>query len=459
VIQKLRLKITFLAALRYLLVFSTISGFLFGITIVIVRTVFAVPGKDLLWALLILLPGTVWAVIRAIKEMPGRNAVIALFDKKNRCGGLLMAAEELNLGSWNQKLPSLSDLTLKWKAGRSFSLFTIAVLFVAGSLIVPQRYVNITPARPLNIDADVEKLQQQIDVLEEEKLVSELVAQEFDQKLEQLRDTTSGYDPVKTWEALDHLQQSIKKQAEEFTASALTQTESLTETHTLAQGLAENASELDSGLLSEAMAELSAMIQSCAAQNELLKNELGVDCLNACKQGALSDEQLKALLKALKENKGNISNCLAKLCKAGLIDPDKLKLCEKLGICDSEGLIAFLNENAGKIGMCDAVGLYCRCPGRGGINRGRADAPMTWSQGSAEEGAAFKEQVLPAASLAALKESMTLGVSIGAPSVQEAVPSSGLDVLNSSNAGGGEAVRHTILPRHQGAVKRYFERQ
>jgi hypothetical protein len=370
-----------------------------------------------------------------------------------------MASEEVNLGSWQQQLPSPSNLTLKWHGGRSFSLFTIAVMFVAISFIIPQRYVNITAARPLNISEDVEKLQQQIDTLEEENIISEEVAQEFEQKLEQLRDTTSGYDPVKTWEALDHLQESIKKQADQFTASSLSQTESLAQTQTLAQGLSENATELDSNLLSEAMSELSAMVQSCAAQNELFKNNLGADCFNACKQGALSAEQLKELLKALKENKANISNCLARLCKAELVDLDTLKLCEKLGTCNSQGLIAFLNENADRMGVCDAVSLYCQYPGRGGISRGRGDAPMTWTDGSTEEGATFKEQVLPPASLAALKESMMLGVSVGAPSVEKNLPSSGPGVLNSATAGSGEAFKHTILPRHKGAVKRYFERQ
>jgi len=84
---------------------------------------------------------------------------------------------------------------------------------------------------------------------------------------------------------------------------------------------------------------------------------------------------------------------------------------------------------------------------------------MTWTEGSSEEGAKFTEQVLPAASLAALKESMTIGVTVEAPTVEQGSASVSSDVLGQAEAGGGEAFRRTVLPRHKGAVKRYFERK
>ena len=84
---------------------------------------------------------------------------------------------------------------------------------------------------------------------------------------------------------------------------------------------------------------------------------------------------------------------------------------------------------------------------------------MTWSDGSNEEDTTFKAQVLPPASLAALKESMMIGVSIGAPSIEENPASSATDALNSATAGSGEAFSHTVLPRHKGVVERYFERE
>lgn len=458
-IKKMRLKIAFLLSMRYQLFSFTILCFLLGIVILIVRAIFPVSRQVLLWTSLCLIPAAVWSIVHAVRKTPSRKVLYAVFDERNKCGGLLMAALEVDLGSWQQQLSPLGNIKLKWHGGRRFCLFMASVVFVTITFLIPQRYVTATSARPLNISEDIEKLQQQIDILEEETIVSEEKAREYEQKLEQLRDNASGYDPVRTWEALDHLQQSVEKQADQFTAAILSQTENLTRAETLAQGLSEDGAELDEDLFSEAMSELSAMIQSCTAENESLKDCLSSDCINACNQGTLSAEQLKELLKALNENKANMSDCLAKLCSAGLVNPEMLKLCNKLGECNSKELMAFLNENANSMGMCDAVSLYCQCPGKGGIDRGRGDAPMTWTDGSDEQGASFKEEVLPPASLEALKESLTLGVSFGAPSVDKNSQSSSADALNSATAGSGEALTHTILPRHKGVVKRYFERR
>ena len=91
-IKQLRLKIAFLIILRHELFFLTILGFLLGIITLIVRVIFIAPRQGLLWLLLCLLPGTIWAITRAVKETPSRKALSALFDEKNHCGGLLMTS-------------------------------------------------------------------------------------------------------------------------------------------------------------------------------------------------------------------------------------------------------------------------------------------------------------------------------------------------------------------------------
>jgi hypothetical protein len=96
-------------------------------------------------------------------------------------------------------------------------------------------------------------------------------------------------------------------------------------------------------------------------------------------------------------------------------------------------------------------------PGRGGITRGRGDAPMTWSGGTAEENAKFKPQVVPPASVADLRRSTLAGVSRGRPGTGKPESSTG-GALTGAEAGGGSAHTRVILPRHRGTVKRYFER-
>jgi hypothetical protein len=165
------------------------------------------------------------------------------------------------------------------------------------------------------------------------------------------------------------------------------------------------------------------------------------------------------MLAAMKAGKQNMAATLAKLSKAGLIDPKMLKLCEKAGACNSQGLMAFLKENAGCMGTECALSAFCRTPGSGGVSRGRGDAPMTWTDSSSEQNVAFKEEALPPASLQALKDSIQAGITMAAPPTEQQNGQSGDGTLDSAAGGSGEAHTQQLLPRHRGVVKRYFERQ
>jgi DNA-binding transcriptional ArsR family regulator len=230
--------------------------------------------------------------------------------------------------------------------------------------------------------------------------------------------------------------------------------ERLGQAEALSKALADDGNALDSKLMTEAMKELSDMTQSATGMNELAESGLSQQTLDALKAGSLSKEQLKQLAAALGKSKGKLSDRLAKLRDAGLIDLKTLKKCENAGKCDSAGLAEFLAENAGDMSVADLMAVW---PGNGGVDRGRGDAPMTWSDGTSERGAKFKEQVLSPSVLAGLKDSQLVGRSLGAPSVEKSgAARSG--ALSGASSGGGSAYTQSVLPRHKGAVKRYFER-
>ena len=98
-------------------------------------------------------------------------------------------------------------------------------------------------------------------------------------------------------------------------------------------------------------------------------------------------------------------------------------------------------------------------PGRGGINRGRGDAAMTWQKDVNKDNAAFKEKVLPPAAAASLKQSQLVGISVGDPTSSKPGGGSAGGALGSAQAGGGEARTQTILPEHEKTVQRYFNRE
>jgi len=459
-IRSVRSKIAAFLLLRRMVTFVTVWGFLWGLVVLVLRGAVGVPLLPLVWGSAGLLVPIGLAVGLTLRCMPSRTAVRALLDRMSGCGGLLMAAEDRDIGRWERQIPSLSTPSLRWRNVRCWGLFAAATVFVLVSFLVPRRFAAIGSSHALDVGKEVEKLAAQIETLEEEEIIEPSRAESLEEKLTQLRLEASGEDPVKTWESLDHLEEIVAQTAREAAEDALGKTERLTQAETLAEGLAEGAAGMDPQLMAEAMRELADMVERAAEETDLFEGKLSSELMNFCKAGSLSPEQLGEISAALRLYKGDIARCLGRLCRAGLIDIETVRVCEELGEFDSTGLAAFLAENKDIGSVCELVGLWCEgLPGRGGVTRGRGDAPMTWSDGTSEEGATFKEQSLPPAAVAALKENLLVGVSIAAPSVADGVEASKVEALADAVAGGGAAHTQTILPRHRGAVKRYFERR
>ena len=208
---------------------------------------------------------------------------------------------------------------------------------------------------------------------------------------------------------------------------------------------------MDAALLAESMSALSGLVQGAMQENALLAAQLPDLEGDA---SSLTLEQLKEISAALRFTKSEIYDRLVKLHEINLIDLETLKACEKLGECDSEGLAAFLAENGDSMSIVECIGGWCRRS----ITRGPGHAPMTWNDSATEEGAKFKAESLPLSDIASLEESELVGLSVAAPSVETSnqPPESG--GLKDATAGGGSSFNQTVLPRHKGAVKRYFER-
>ena len=456
-IREFRVKVAAFLALKKTLTIVTVWGLLWGTVVIVLRAAVGVPRFPLLGGGIGLMLAIGVAVILALRQIPTRTAVRASLDKHSGSGGLMMAAETVELGSWQEQMPPIRSPRLHWRGGVSWARFAGAVLFVCISFLIPQRFVDIAKAQPLDISEEVNQLTEGIDILEEEEIIEFTQAETLEKKLEQLQADASGEDPVQTWEALDHIADTLSQESMEAAQDALSETEQLTEAETLAEALRHEGAEMDTGLLDEAMETLSGLVEEAAKENALLAEklpELKGDI------SSLTPEQLKAISEALRFAKGDISERLAKLQEVNLIDLKTLTECEKLGQCNSAGLAAFLAENADKMSVSACVGGWCRSahPGRGGITRGRGDAPMTWSDSTTEEGAKFKAEALPLSDIASLEDSKMMGVSMAAPSVEKSGLPSKAGGLNGAKAGGGSSVTQTILPRHKGAVKRYFER-
>lgn len=457
-INKLRTRIAVVYTLRHALYYLSIISFVIAATVLFIRMFSLLPTLNLRYLLLAIIPGVIFSIYRGLKDVPGSQSLYALLDEQNGCGGVFMSGKEIGVEDWESELDFEIKLPkLKWNYGKRAGLLAAALFFVVFSYLVPAAYVNPLEMKMLDISDDVGELNEKIDVLEEEDLLSEQTASELEEKLEQIKNDATGTSPAKTWESLDHIEQSLKNAANEAAENSIAQTENLSQIQSFAQILADNSNGLDSALLSDAMKELSAMMKSSLQENEALRMSLSSDCLNACNNGSLSKEQLQELVKSFKSCKNKNISSMGNLCRARLIDEKMLKACKNAGKCSGDALRRFLKENGSCTGASCKLRFYCA--GKGGVQRGRADAVMTWTDVSDESSAAFEEEVLPAASLAALKDSVLAGVSAGVPEVDTESSVDGGAVLNSAAAGSGEAFTQPILPKHRSAVKSYFERE
>ena len=450
IIRKFRIKMAALLILKKTLTVATVWGIVWGTVIIVLRAAIGMPPLTLLSGGIGLILAIGCAVVLALRQIPTQTALRASLDKHSGAGGLMMAAEAVELGNWRKQMPLIRLPRLRWRGGVSWARFAGAVLFVCISFLIPQRFVEISKAQPLDIREEVKQLADGIDVLKEEEIIELAEAETLEEKLAQLQAEASGEDPVKTWEALDHLADTLSQESADAAQDALSEIERLTEAETLSEGLINEGSEMDAELLAASMTALSGLVQEAAQENALLAAQLP----NLKGDADLPTlEQLKKISAALRFTKRDIYDRLMQLHAANLIDLETLKACEKLGQCNSDGLAAFLAENADSMSIVQSIGGWCR-----GIGRGPGEAPMTWSDGPTEEGAKFKAEALPLSDIASLEDGELVGLSIAAPSVETSSLRSESGGLSGATTGGGSSFTQTVLPRHKGTVKRYFER-
>jgi hypothetical protein len=455
-IRRFRLTLALLLTLKYTLVILTVWAFAWGTIVLAMRGAFGTSRLLLLWGLTPGLLAVSPAVLLARRRLPASTALRARVDQHSRCGGLLMAGEEHHLGGWVETLPELELPQVQWRGRRSWGLFIMGLAFLVLCFAIPQSFADLGFTTSLEIGKEVEKLAKQIEVLKEETVLDPERADSLKKKLDQVKDQASGKDPAKTLEALDHLEDVTSKAAKQAAESAAQKTEQMARAEMLSEALNKVGDALDPKDLAEAMAELAAMMQKAAAESDVLAENLDGELTAAMQKGAFTKEQLKKLGVALRGGKKGLARRIENLCKAGLLDMEALKLCESCGECNGDALCEFLKE-CGCASLKDGLSM-CKKGGRGGITRGPGAAELTFGKPSDENGLRFKEQILPPRDLDALKESRIEGVSQAAPKVGNEGHQARAGALANSAAGGGSANTQAVLPRHRGAVERYFER-
>lgn len=462
---------------HYFLLATMAWLFAWGVLILILRVGTSINPWWCLGGLAGIVPVLGIAGVFAWRRCPSDRVLRALLDNHNDGGGLVMASAETNVARWHAKLPSLDVPKVRQWSGRYLAFVGLGCLFVGAGMFMPEFEDLPGGSHALEIDDEANRLEEQVAILEEENIIEPDQAEALRERLDQLCQNAEGEGPVKTWEGLDHLVKQLSNEANDAAEMALQESEAMAKAESLAKSMENDFDQLNEEQLSQGMQMLADMMEQMAAETQAMEGASGEGEAGKDNKGQLDPEALKKLAEALKNGDMNpedlqkiaemLKNCRAcngqmmdRLCEGQLIDGNLLKLLEGLEPGDCEGLAKFLAECEG-LSECDKLGLWCKRPGKGGVNRGRADAEMTWKDETKAAKAKFKEKALPPASASALNDSQVLAVSATNPNEQmiEGPDASQGGGLAGASAGAGSANTQTILPRHRGAVRRYFDQE
>ncbi len=445
--RKLAVTLMLRGAIRW----CTAWFFIWGAVVLAARLAGLADYRLLLLGLLGAVPLAIVAAVREYRTRFLSAPVRAAYDGLNQCGGLMMASESNDLAGWEDQLPAPKSPVLRWRSGRSMGVFGLSVLFVSVALLLPERLTARTGSKPLEIGQLVAELKAEVETLKEEKILEPEKAEDVQKELQRLQEKSSAIDPSKTWEALDHIKESNQNLAQQAAEEAVTKTKNLTEAEALAKAL-QMANEMGLGdeTATRVAQELAGMVKAARLEEGLLNGSIPPELLSQLE--GLKREDIEKLLGAIQFNKSALGKTVTNLAKLKLIDPKSLSQCNGAGQCPNPaGLAAFLCENT-NASFCDAAAFYCR----GGVNRGRGDAPMTWKDESQEQGAKFKEEALPSSDR--LTDAQFVGVSRTAPELSGEEIVAGRGALANAAAGGGAGNAQVVLPRHKQTVQRFFTR-
>lgn len=445
---------TWLLRLQYGIV---VWGFAVGVITLSIR--FASKGVPLwLWAssltALLATPVVAWLMVSRSRPQPVK--LLALLDDVNSSGGILCAAADgVRSDQWSRPA-QLSLPEFNFPRKRPAEAAIAAVLFAAGSFLIPiPDDVGFGPKR-LAADKTVEELKEAIERLERDSAIPDDEAERLKDQLDELSTTAAGDDPVKTWETLDYLKDSLDKKAVEASVEATAFLEKLSQVESALEGIgapaAKDAAYDSRKEMSEAMKTLQSLLNEdgkCgeSAAGRLWDKESGLsgELRKMAEQSKLSPEQLERLREALKNAKLKAGKCLA---GAKALSPEEF-----------EKFLEALKRGSCQNGSCKSDTRRSVCFGVpcGGLGKGGPGAELRFAGDTKPDDSKLKPEMLPESKFEDLDNAKVIGYSWG-----EATESDGTaarpGTLAGATKGGAHAKAQSVLPRHRRVVDEYFKR-
>ena len=301
-----------------------------------------------------------------------------------------------------------------------------ALAFLAVAWLLPQRVraLDTSAALAQEIASD---LKAAVVELKQESLITPEEEQKLEEQIEQIRKSAEERVDPSSWEAADALREQVVAALTEKQEAVKWAQESLARLAAAAGalGAGESLSNAQTAELTKALEKLS-KTGLLAGAPENLRGMLQAGKLPADPK-ALRD-LAASLGKYLAETNGKFTNAAA--------------LGREFGRFDVSDFPTGSGESPGDQ------------PGRGGVNRGRADADLTWGKETTRFDR-FKSKPLPPGAARSPDDWAPVVTLPGAPQ-ESATLSAQAAAREYAAAAGQSAWRRSLAPRHQSAVRKYF---
>ena len=465
-VTRLRWRIQRVLLLKYLTQGLVFAMFVKGTVIIACRAVgislvsmLAVGSIPVLMAILV-------AVVLAWKKVPERKKLIAVIDCESEGGGLLMSLAELgSLGDWDVQPSDMKTPRYRWRSRKTFGFLALAQIFVCFALLLPDKTVNaLAGPRKLDITNQVQDIHSKLEKLQEEKILDADRVEALQEELNQIQQNAEAEGPIKTWEAIDHLNDKLDQEAKNAAEELSKEQEKYETLEAMADALKEQlASEENSqGPTAEEMQDLANemgnMLADIAGDDKFLndlKQQIDEQGLTS-----LTQDQLEKLSEKMSENCRDCQGRLNNLKSGRMVDPNQLKNFRECNPCDSKSLKDFLNSQCQGASKCDGEasdGKYDNGARPGGKGGKTGSFQIQFRHNTEENAAEIQEHALKPESLDR-ESSIKMGVTKNAPTPNRAgsAAEEGGAVTDTSGIAGSSG-RDAVLPKHRGAVKRFFD--
>ena len=397
----------------------------------IVCRLFGPPASPYLyWLLAAPLLAVLPAWFMSARRSYTRSDVVAFADALSGGDGLILTMAERPSGDWEhaEQVRRLEQLPLpRVRPWRRSAIVGPALAFLVVALLLPQR----APASASSAMADevTAGLASTLAQLQARDLVTPEEEQLLEEEIQRVRDAARQRMDAAAWEAAD----SVK---EKLAASAAAKQDAA---QWAQEAMASYAAAVSNGLEASdgakgAQAELSRALDALARSGVLAGAPADLQkMLGPGGKLPVDAKTLNQLAASLSRYLGDVRATLA-------------------GLRSGEGRPARFDPS--EFGVASGGNNQNGEPGRGGVNRGRADAELTWGKES-QPADRFKPQALPPGFVRSPDDWAPIVSMPGAPIVAPETNGPAAARVYRDDAGQA-AWRRTLAPRHQSAVKKYF---